>query len=96
MSLTNRRTHHDPPADLTEEARTGYYGNDNPHLPTSPCWYAHAFGRYLHQNGFPIPTADVRMSRGNSIRCGTARWTFKDMTFGAQGARMCKFERADV
>lgn len=83
------------PQDLTEEARAGYYGNDNPHIPTSPCWYAHAFGRFLQQSGYPIPFNGVRMGRGDSIRCGVSRWTFKDVPFGTQGARMCRFERAE-
>jgi hypothetical protein len=61
---------------LTEPARTGYYGNPNPYLWSSPNWYAHAFGAYLHQTGRSIPT-DVRMGRGDSIRNGDTRYTFK-------------------
>jgi len=61
--------------DLTTYARAGYDGNDNPHLCTSPAWYAHAFGRYMHDTGRPVPT-DVRMGRGDSIRCRDMRFTF--------------------
>lgn len=60
---------------LTEYARAGYYGNANPHLCSSPCWYAHTLGVYLHGSGYSIPT-DVRMGRGDSIRCDDMRFTF--------------------
>lgn len=60
---------------LTEYARNGYHGNANPHLATSPKWYAHALGQWLHGEGYPIPT-DVRMGRGDSIRCDGARFMF--------------------
>jgi hypothetical protein len=62
-------------ANLTAEASAGYFGNDNPHLWSSPCWYAHALGRYLHATGRTVPR-DVRMSRGNSIRCGDMLFSF--------------------
>ena len=61
---------------LTEPAREGYYGNQNKHLATSPNWYAHEFGMYLHNTGRAIPT-DVRMGRGDSIRSGDMRFTFE-------------------
>lgn len=54
--------------DLTQEARTGYMGNENPHLYSSPCWYAHSLGQYLHATGRAVPDA-VRMSRGSKMRC---------------------------
>ena len=60
---------------LTEYARTGYYGNENTHLATSPAWYAHALGQYLHASGRQIPN-DVRMGRGDSIRSGDMRFKF--------------------
>lgn len=63
------------PNDLTAVARTGFDGNDNPHLATSPCWYAHALGRYLHDTGRTVPR-DVRMSRGDSIRANDMRFSF--------------------
>ena len=63
------------PSDLTEEARAGYMGNPNPHLKTSPVWYAHALGAMMHATGRPIPR-DVRMGRGDSIRCNDMRFTF--------------------
>lgn len=75
------------PDSLTAYARAGFYGADNPHLATSPCWYAHAFGRYMHDTGRPIPT-DVRMGRGDSIRCRDMRFTF------TMNAGRISFERA--
>ena len=65
--------------DLTEFARTGFYGNDNCHLATSPAWYAHAFGLYLHRNGYHVPEQPhrhVAMSRGDSVRMGDKRFAF--------------------
>jgi hypothetical protein len=61
---------------LTAEAIAGYLGNINPHLATSPNWYAHALGRYLHDTGRTTPS-DVRMGRGDSIRCRDMRFAFK-------------------
>lgn len=61
---------------LTEEAIAGYHGNENPHLWSSPSWYAHALGSYLHGSGRSVPT-DVRMGRGDSIRCRDMRFSFK-------------------
>ena len=61
---------------LTDYARAGYYGNANTHLYSSPAWYAHAFGQYLHATGRAIP-ADVRMGRGYSIRAGDTRYAIK-------------------
>jgi hypothetical protein len=55
------------PADLTAYAREGYGGNANPHLYSSPCWYAHSLGQYLHATGRTTPQL-VRMSRGSSVR----------------------------
>lgn len=55
--------------DLTEFARIGYYGNPNPHLYSSPAWYAHRIGEHLHATGRSIPT-DVRMGRGYKVRVG--------------------------
>ena len=64
------------PADLTEFARAGYDGNQNPHLFSSPCWYAHAVGTILHRTG-RMPPCDVRMSRGQSIRANDMLFSFK-------------------
>lgn len=74
--------------DLTTEARAGYDGNANPHLPTSSCWYAHALGRYLHDTG-RTPPRDVRMGRGDSVRANDMRFAFKQ----AKGA--ITFERVE-
>lgn len=65
-------------ANLVEEARIGYYGNPNPHLYSSACWYAHSLGQHLHQTGRPIPT-DVRMSRGYSMRVGDMVFSHTDL-----------------
>lgn len=54
-------------ANLTEYARAGYDGNANPHLYSSPCWYAHSLGQYLHATG-RAPPDGVRMSRGSKMR----------------------------
>lgn len=62
--------------DLTKEANVGYMGNDNPHLATSPSWYAHALGQYLHSTGRSVPR-NVRMSRGDSIRANDMLFKFK-------------------
>lgn len=61
---------------LTDYARAGYDGSANPHLATSPAWYAHALGHYLHGSG-RTPPRDVRMGRGDSIRANDMRFTFK-------------------
>lgn len=61
--------------DLTQHARAGYDGNENSHLATSPAWYAHAIGRYLHDTGRAPPYA-VSMSRGNSMNANGKRWRF--------------------
>ena len=61
--------------DLTTEARAGFDGNPNPHLWSSAAWYAHALGAYLHGSGRTAPT-DVRMGRGDSIRCRGMRFSF--------------------
>ena len=62
--------------DLTEYATKGYQGDDNKHIFSSPCFYAHALGEHLQKTGRTAPQ-DVRMSRGYSIRCG-------DMLFSIQ------------
>lgn len=61
---------------LTECARAGYSRAANPHLPTSPCWYAHELGAFLLSTGRCTPVA-VRMGRGDSIRANDMRFTFK-------------------
>lgn len=64
------------PADLTEYARAGYDGNANPHLYSSPCWYAHSLGSYLHATGRTVPDA-VRMSRGSKVRCRESLYEYQ-------------------
>ena len=80
------------PSDLTNEARVGYEGGINPHILTSPAWYAHMLGRYLHQTGRCTPT-DVRMGRGNSIRANGMRFAFVD-TYSMHKASIV-FERVE-
>jgi hypothetical protein len=52
--------------ELTAVAREGYDGNDNKHLYSSPNWYAHKLGQYLHSTGRTVPR-NVRMSRGQCV-----------------------------
>jgi hypothetical protein len=54
---------------MNEAAAAGFANEENPHLYTSPVWYAHELGRAFRACGRPQPT-DVRMSRGYSIRNG--------------------------
>jgi hypothetical protein len=65
------------PQDLTPEAAAGYATGgervENPHLATSPCWYAFELGRQLAANAFPAPMG-VRMGRGDSIWSNGVRW----------------------
>jgi hypothetical protein len=79
--------------DLTPEALAGYAtGGDrgaNPHMATSPCWYAFELGRQLAANCRAAP-ADVRMGRGDSIWTNGVRWTFRRM----DGRRGIRFEKA--
>lgn len=71
MSTANRS--------LTEYALAGWQGSPNPHINTSPAWYAHYFGEWLNQNGQSLFAADeVCMSRGDSIRLGKQRFSFRD------------------
>ena len=48
-----------------DKAKTGFTAN--PHMYSSPCWYAHELGIYFASTGKSKPR-DVRMSRGYSIR----------------------------
>lgn len=65
-----------PKGDLTQEARAGYDGNPNPHLWSSPCWYAHSLGQYLHATGRSVPEG-VRMSRGSKMRCRDSLYEYQ-------------------
>lgn len=62
--------------DLTTEARAGYDGNENPYLFSSPAWYAHALGKYLHDTG-RNPPFGVRMSLGDHIRANDMLFSFE-------------------
>lgn len=54
---------------LTDCARVGYDGNENLNLWSSPCWYAHKLGAYLHATG-RNPPSGVRMGRGSIVHNG--------------------------
>lgn len=62
---------------LTDYATAGFNGEPNPHMPSSPAWYAHAIGALMQSTGRTAPR-DVRMGRGYSIHCN-------DMTFREVG-----------
>lgn len=75
---------------MTDCAREGYQGNENRHLYSSPNFYAHALGAYLHSTGRTLPH-DVRMGRGDSIRANGMRFTFK----ARAAAQSLVFERIE-
>ena len=60
---------------LTNMALDGYHGASNPHLWSSPAWYAHELGAYFNASGRSSPF-DVRMSRGDSIRANALLFKF--------------------
>jgi hypothetical protein len=60
---------------LTEYARAGYDGNENPHIKTSPAWYAHVLGEWLHHTG-RMPPKNVRMGRGYQIHANDMLFAF--------------------
>jgi hypothetical protein len=71
---------------LDGAAAAGFDGQENPHIYSSPMWYAHELGRAFKACGRPQPT-DVRMSRGYNIRC-------RDMMFKIGGTKSVPtFER---
>lgn len=55
------------PTNLDAYAAAGYRGEPNPHLYSSPAWFAHAIGAHMNAKGMPAPT-DVRMGRGFTVR----------------------------
>jgi len=60
--------------DLTQNAIEGWrahYTPRNPHLFSSPNWYAWAAGQALYQTGYCVPTK-ARMGRGYSVNVQTA------------------------
>jgi len=61
-----------PTNDLTKFALTGHSGITNPHIYSSPAWYAHQLGALLG-----VEPRDVRMGRGDSIRANGMRFTFR-------------------
>ena len=75
--------------DLTTYAQAGYGGASNPHIQTSPAWYAHELGRHFQVTGRPSPR-DVRMGRGYSIRGNDMRFKINDSSGGT-----AKFERVE-
>lgn len=77
-------------SDLTQSATVGYEGGANPHLASSPCFYAHELGAHFKATGRSQPR-DVRMGRGYSIRANDMR--FKITNAGQRGGS--KFERVE-
>jgi len=63
------------PDNLTVLARIGYDGNANPHLSSSPAWFAHRIGEHLHRTGRP-PPYNVRMGRGYHIHANDMLFAF--------------------
>lgn len=74
MSAANKRL-----SELTTAARAGYDGNANPYLYSSPMWYAHSLGRYLHDTG-RTPPRDVRPGRGSRMHANDLQWIHSDNT----------------
>lgn len=70
---------------LDAHATAGFTGQANPHLPSSPAWFAHELGRHFRDSGRTMPR-DVRMGRGHSIRVN-------DMLFKIGGGTEPTFER---
>ena len=64
---------------LTDYAMAGFKGEPNPHMPSSPAWYAHAIGALMQTTGRTAPH-DVRMGRGYSIHCNGM--TFREVGNG--------------
>jgi hypothetical protein len=75
--------------DLSAAAAAGFAGGDNPHIYSSPNYYAFELGKYLQASGRCAPR-DVRMGRGDSIRANDMRFAFK----GSRAAGI-KFERVE-
>ena len=67
--------------DLTPVAVEGYNSPNtdaikpNPHLYSSPNWFAFEIGKYLARTGRATPT-DVRMGRGYQIHANDLLWAF--------------------
>jgi len=76
--------------DLTAMAAAGYEGGANPHLASSPNFYAHELGAYLNAKGASHPR-DVRMGRGYRIRANDM--LFKITNAGQRGGST--FERLE-
>ena len=62
--------------EMTAAARTGYDGNPNEWIATSPLWYAHSLGQWLNRLGYSPPVG-VRMGRGHSVRANGMRFDFR-------------------
>jgi hypothetical protein len=77
-------------SELTVAAVAGYSGGANPHLASSPSFYAHELGAFFKASGRTEPR-DVRMGRGYSIRANDLR--FKITNAGQRGGST--FERVE-
>lgn len=54
--------------EMLAACRAGFWGNPNPHIYSSPVWYAHAIGAYLHRQGVRTLPTSCRMGRGYRVR----------------------------
>ena len=73
------------PANLDAYAAAGYRGEANPHMYSSPAWYAHAIGEHMNAKGMPQPT-DVRMGRGYTVHVRDMQ--FRELS-GQRFERIC-------
>lgn len=77
-------------SELTVAAVAGYNREANPHLASSPSFFAHELGAHFWASGRSEPR-DVRMGRGYSIRANDMR--FKITNAGQRGGS--SFERVE-
>jgi hypothetical protein len=80
-------------SNMTATALTAYYndGLPNPHLFSSPMWFAFEAGVHMRETGASGPRK-VKMSRGYSVRAETAANTFI-LRFTGQAFERCEHER---
>ena len=60
--------------EMLAACRAGFWGNPNPHIYSSPVWYAHAIGAHLHRDGYRTLPQSCRMGRGYRVRVDGAVW----------------------
>jgi hypothetical protein len=81
-------------SDMTATALAAYYneGMTNPHLFSSPMWFAFEAGVHMRQHGATGPRK-VKMSRGYSVRAETAANTYV-LRFTGRDFERCELDRA--